>query len=164
MVGNCPLGLACNGRSMVIKEKSDIGITVMCKNAFIYLVLMFALAVSSCSVLFPRISPEELETLRHACSELATPSSFTKIRESKNERRERAIYSAQYYSKDGIDEVRQFFEESLIPKGWEYSFRVESSTNYLDFRKGKYSITVEFERFSFTRNKTYLVDCAWGIR
>lgn len=164
MAGNCPLGLACNGRSMVTKEKSDIGITVMCKNAYIYLVLMFALGVSSCSVLFPRISPEELETLRHTCSELATPSSFTKIRESKNEKFDSAIYWAEYSSKDGPDEVRQFFEESLIPKGWEYSFRAESGTNYLYFRKGKYSINVEFQRFSFTENRTYLVDCSWGIR
>jgi hypothetical protein len=127
------------------------------------LIVVFAAASASCLTLpSPReISHEELTTLRRLCNEMPTPPSFTKIRERTLEKRGVFIYSAEYSSREDPQSVRMFYETQSYFQEWERRARASAGTVYLDFLKGPYKIVLEFQTFSFTDERVFLLSCSW---
>jgi len=112
----------------------------------------------------PEISHEQLLTLRTVCNEMPVPGSFKKRRERSTEKPRRVVYSAEYYSKEDQESVKRFYESDPFFRDWEYQLRSSAGTLYLDFVKERYKITLEFQTFSLTDEKVYLLSCSWGHR
>lgn len=121
------------------------------------------LFIQACDKVFQKISPEELKTLKATCDNLPQPDFFLKVREDSVEKTDGATYGKNYRSKENPEQVKQFYSNALIPQGWRYKVYTDASTTDLDFRKGKYSIVINYQEVSFTSDRLYMVSCSWGV-
>jgi hypothetical protein len=129
----------------------------------VVLAAVLGVLFSSCSLFFPSVTPENIQTLRTICSELPVPNFFNKIRERSLEKPELVIYSAEYSSSESPGQVEAAFESSLKPKGWSLTVTQEIGQRNLDFKRGEYSIHIEYLTPSLTSARKYLVDCGYNV-
>jgi len=129
----------------------------------IILACMGLVFIQGCNAVFQQMSPQDLHTLEDTCSNLPRPDFFTKVKEYSIVKPEAATFSVNYRSSTLPAEVREFYSNVLIPQGWKYAFYSDGGTNQIDFRKGKYSVVIQYQDFSLTDDKLYMVSCSWGI-
>jgi len=122
-----------------------------------------AFGIVGCSMMFPSVTPENIQTLRKICSDLPVPSSFTKIRERSLEKPELVIYSAEYTSEESPRTIEAAFKAPLLSDGWQESDGLDLGERTVDFEKGKYSIHIEYLYPPSPWNQKYLVDCGFNL-
>jgi hypothetical protein len=120
---------------------------------------------ASCPLIPPttEITDEELSTLKKICAEVPTPQFFTKVRSHAIEKPNVVVYSTQYTSKEDHENVRKYFESEGFFQGWAQRTSSSAGTVYVDFRKGSYKVTLEYQILSLTDERVFFVSCSWGL-
>lgn len=137
------------------------------KGSFLFC-LSLVLFLSSCESIAnlggEPITDIEVNETRRLCKELKVPESFKVRRTSELTKYSTTDFTTQYESDaDSLDEINRYFITQLTSQGWENHSYQTGGTVYLDFRKQKYSIDIEYDEFSLTRTRVFGITCSWGI-
>ena len=128
--------------------------------------LIIVLPTCSCKpfeTLFPQITKEEVQEVKNICSNLNPPPSFVKMRQRDSVKPNNALRSIQYSSIAEPEEVEEYFVNLLTHSDWIFFKGNHIPRDNLRFKKGKFTIDISTENFSFISKKVYIVDCSIGI-
>jgi len=130
--------------------------------------IFFPLICSSCGLylnsLDEKITPEERSSTKKMCTDLVVPVSFKKVGEFEVAKDGLEVYTINFESDENPDAVQTFFVNSLSQPGWAHFPRHTGGTTYLQFDKAKYSIVIEYDRFSLTATRLYGISCSLGVQ
>ena len=154
---------------MVIKTNilGRINRIVCRKRCFLYFLVMalFSLSCENIANLGgDPITEAEVNETRRMCKEMNLPESFKLRRAREFTKYSTTVFSSEYEADaQSLETVNQHFITQLISQGWENHSYQTGGTIYLDFRKQKYSVVVEYDKFSLTATKVFNISCSWGI-
>ncbi|MBK9155161.1 MAG: hypothetical protein IPM25_13240 [Chloracidobacterium sp.] len=113
---------------------------------------------------FERISEEEVNATRSACSELSLPKSFKKVRETKMVKWETAYFGTTYSSDEDPEAVKNHFLTTLQAQNWNSRIVEDAGLVRLLFEKEKISLAIEYYPSTFMSPETeYSVGCSFGL-
>jgi hypothetical protein len=118
------------------------------------------LSICSCKNLFPQITTEEANEVKNICSDLKPPPFFAKTHQTDVVKSRGASRSANYSSLAPPEQIEEYYVNLLTSSGWSYYKEGRGATTFLRFKKGKYSINIEYLEFSITSKKNYSVSCS----
>lgn len=106
-----------------------------------------------------RMPDDQVQEWKSVCDNIKPPPFFGTKYDRSSTKPNIALRSIQYSSTASAEEVDEYYVNLLTHSGWNY----RKDSNILRFKKGKYSINITDENFSFVTNKIYLVSCSVGL-
>lgn len=113
---------------------------------------------------YPKTSKVAEVEIRKICEELVLPDDFKKIRnEVAHTYHDRAFIGNRFASDLGVDEVKSFFVNQLSKKDWSFHewSHLDGKTVFLRFEKEAYEISIECNKYSFSKGGKYNITCNW---
>lgn len=110
----------------------------------------------------------KLNELKQIATETPVFPDFKELDSHYNIKNDGVTYSLYYQSKANYDEVKSFYSETLVSKGWdspkeeslEGLFKKDGSKRLI-IRKGEYTIYIEYEGTNPTEDWSYSISYSW---
>lgn len=130
--------------------------------------LLFALFTHWIKQASPNRDDAKLKELQQLSSEIQVPASFSEVFTHYSSRGMDAGVYKGYRSPASYEEVKRFFSDQLIQKGWKLrrekihkSWLVDTDGKDLEFLKGDTQITIEYAGSKTSNSWNYSVSYIW---